>query len=124
MFPETTGVGVEFQLPKTSKRIDVLLSGFNSEDQREVLIVELKQWATADRTPMDGVVETFVGGALRNVSHPSYQAWSYAQLLTDFALIVTMKILTSRPAHSFTIWLINWLKSTLWHTEKADFYRS
>ena len=88
MFPETTGVGVEFQLPKTSKRIDVLLSGFNSEDQREVLIVELKQWATADRTPMDGVVETFVGGALRNVSHPSYQAWSYAQLLTDFALIV------------------------------------
>ena len=38
MFPETTGVGVEFQLPKTSKRIDVLLSGFNSEDQREVLI--------------------------------------------------------------------------------------
>ena len=88
MFPETTGVGVEFQLPKTSKRIDVLLSGFNSEDQREVLIVELKQWATANRTRMDGVVETFVGGALRNVSHPSYQAWSYAQLLTDFALIV------------------------------------
>lgn len=88
MFPETTGVGVEFQLPKTSKRIDVLLSGFNSEDLREVLIVELKQWATANRTPMDGVVETFVGGALRNVSHPSYQAWSYAQLLSDFALIV------------------------------------
>ena len=88
MFPETMGVGVEFQLPKTSKRIDVLLSGFNSKDQLEVLIVELKQWATADRTPMDGVVETFVGGALRNVSHPSYQAWSYAQLLTDFALIV------------------------------------
>ena len=88
MFPDRTGVGVEFQLPKTSKRIDVLLSGFNSEDQREVLIVELKQWATANRTRMDGVVETFVGGALRNVSHPSYQAWSYAQLLTDFALIV------------------------------------
>ena len=88
MFPDRTGVGVEFQLPKTSKRIDVLLSGFNSEDQREVLIVELKQWATANRTRMDGVVETFVGRALRNVSHPSYQAWSYAQLLTDFALIV------------------------------------
>jgi DUF2075 family protein len=88
MFPETMGVGVEFQLPKTSKRIDVLLSGFNSEAQREVLIVELKQWATADRTSMDGVVETFLGGSLRHVSHPSYQAWSYAQLLTDFALVV------------------------------------
>jgi len=88
MFPETTGVGVEFQLPKTSKRIDVMLSGFNGEAQREVLIVELKQWATADSTSMDGVVETFVGGSLRHVSHPSYQAWSYAQLLTDFALIV------------------------------------
>lgn len=88
MFPETTGVGVEFQLPKTSKRIDVMLSGFNGEGQREVLIVELKQWATAERTTMDGVVETFVGGSLRHVSHPSYQAWSYAQLLTDFALVV------------------------------------
>ena len=72
MFPDTTGVGVEFQLPKTSKRIDVLLSGFNSDDLREILIVELKQWATANRTPMDGVVETFVGGALRNVSRTSY----------------------------------------------------
>ena len=88
MFPESTGVGVEFQLPKTSKRIDVMLSGFNGEGEREVLIVELKQWATADRTTMDGVVETFVGGSLRHVSHPSYQAWSYAQLLTDFALVV------------------------------------
>lgn len=88
MFPETTGVGVEFQLPKTSKRIDVMLSGFNGQGQREVLIVELKQWATAERTTMDGVVETFVGGSLRHVSHPSYQAWSYAQLLTDFALVV------------------------------------
>ena len=32
MFPQTTGVGVEFQLPKTSKRIDVMLSGFNEKD--------------------------------------------------------------------------------------------
>ena len=43
MFPETTGVGVEFQLPKTSKRIDVMLSGFNGEAQREVLIVDEAQ---------------------------------------------------------------------------------
>ena len=33
---------------------------------------------------MDGVVETYVGNAVRTVSHPSYQAWSYAELLNGF----------------------------------------
>ena len=127
MFPETTGVGVEFQLPKTSKRIDVLLSGFNSEDQLEVLIVELKQWATADRTPMDGVVETFVGGALRNVSHPSYQAWSYAQLLTDFALIVdneNINISACAFLHNMADKSELEIATTQLHRKSADFYRS
>jgi len=30
------------------------------------------------------VVRTFVGGSEREVSHPSYQAWTYAALLEDF----------------------------------------
>ena len=61
-FPDDLGVGVEFQLPKTSKRIDVLLTGFNQHHLPVVFIVELKQWATAEPTTMDGVVRTFVGG--------------------------------------------------------------
>jgi hypothetical protein len=33
---------------------------------------------------MDGVVRTVLGGGLRDTPHPSYQAWSYAELLRGF----------------------------------------
>ena len=86
--PSDLGLGIEFQIPKTSKRIDVLLSGTSALDESSVLIVELKQWEFANKTTMDGVVNTFVGGGNRDVQHPSYQSWSYAQLLRDFAVVV------------------------------------
>lgn len=86
--PSDLGLGIEFQIPKTSKRIDVLLSGVTALNESSVLIVELKQWEFANKTTMDGVVNTFVGGGNRDVQHPSYQSWSYAQLLRDFATIV------------------------------------
>jgi DUF2075 family protein len=34
---------------------------------------------------MDGIVSTYVGGAKREVNHPSYQAWSYAALMNNFS---------------------------------------
>ena len=86
--PSDLGLGIEFQIPKTSKRIDVLLSGTSALNESSVLIVELKQWEFANKTTMDGVVNTFVGGGNRDVQHPSYQSWSYAQLLRDFAVVV------------------------------------
>jgi hypothetical protein len=33
---------------------------------------------------MDGVVRTVLGGALVDTLHPSYQPWSYAELLRGF----------------------------------------
>jgi hypothetical protein len=82
--PEDAGVGIEFQIPQTSKRIDVLLSGRNDEPRDQAVIIELKQWETAEETPMDGVVRTVIGGGPRDTPHPSYQAWSYAELLRGF----------------------------------------
>lgn len=82
--PDDIGVAVEYGIPQTSKRIDILLTGRNSDQREQLLIVELKQWETASRTPMDGVVRTRFGGGEANTSHPSYQAWSYACLLWDF----------------------------------------
>ena len=32
-------------------------------------------------TAQDGLVQTFLGGGIRTTSHPSYQAWSYAEYL-------------------------------------------
>lgn len=82
--PADTGVGIEYQIPQTAKRIDVLLSGRDDTVTDRVVIVELKQWQDAESTPMDGVVRTVMGGALVATPHPSYQAWSYAELLRGF----------------------------------------
>ena len=82
--PGDAGVGIEYQIPQTAKRIDVLLSGQNDEARDNAVIIELKQWETAEPTPMDGIVRTVIGGGPRDTPHPSYQAWSYAELLRGF----------------------------------------
>lgn len=82
--PDSAGVAVEFTIPGSTKRIDFVVTGFGPEKQRAAVIVELKQWTEATLTTKDAIVETFVGGGRREVNHPSYQAWSYATLLTDF----------------------------------------
>lgn len=84
VIPEDASVAIEMQLPQSSKRMDFVLTGLNSERSRVAVIVELKQWATASRTAKDAIVETRLGGGLCETSHPSYQAWSYAALLEDF----------------------------------------
>lgn len=102
--PDDMGVCVELQIPQTSKRIDVVLTGQDAAGADHAVIVELKQWETAERTPMDGVVRTFVGGDVRPVSHPSYQAWSYAALLQDFNEAVYEDGIDLRPCaflHNF-----------------------
>lgn len=82
--PGTAGVAVELHIPQSSKRIDVTLSGFDSEGRKNAIIVELKQWEAAVATEKDAIVRTWVGGTHREMVHPSYQAWSYAALLENF----------------------------------------
>ncbi|WP_176507987.1 MULTISPECIES: DUF2075 domain-containing protein [Pseudomonas] len=82
--PDSMGVAIELHIPQTSKRIDITLTGFNSEGQRSVLLVELKQWSQAKATSKDAIVRTVLGGKERETVHPSYQAWSYASLLHGF----------------------------------------
>lgn len=86
IIPEDAGVALEFKIPQTSKRIDFIVTGLGRAPQRRpaAVIVELKQWDRAACTTMDGVVVAFVGGADRELPHPSYQAWTYAALLEDF----------------------------------------
>lgn len=79
--PGNTGIAIECQIPQTSKRIDFIISGKNLLDESQVVIVELKQWTTAEITPKKGIVKTALGKGLQETSHPSYQAWSYAARL-------------------------------------------
>ena len=82
--PDTAGVSIEYKVPQTSNRIDFILTGKNQDNADSAVIVELKQWSDVKRTSKDAIVETFIGGGEREISHPSYQAWSYAALLYDF----------------------------------------
>jgi hypothetical protein len=82
--PDDCGVAIEYVIPQTAKRIDLLLSGIDGHDRSTLIIIELKQWETAKLTHKDGVVRTRFAGGESDTSHPSYQAWSYAELLRNF----------------------------------------
>lgn len=82
--PGDAGVAIEYQVPLTSKRVDFILSGADREKRDTAIIVELKQWSEVSETRKDAIVETFVGGTERELTHPSYQAWTYAALIRDF----------------------------------------
>ena len=95
--PGDAGVAIEYAIPQTSKRIDFILTGRNAQDKNTAIIVELKQWSEVESTSKDAIVETFVGGAIREMLHPSYQAWSYAALLEDFNESVEADEISLRP---------------------------
>lgn len=95
--PADALISIECQVPNTSKRIDFIITGRNYNNQDCAVIVELKQWQTAALTSMDGIVKTHVGGGIRDVSHPSYQAWSYAALLEGFNEEVYNNNITLKP---------------------------
>ena len=76
------GVGIEYQLPGSSKRLDFMISGLSLDKKKEAVIIELKQWEKTEAGDGDKVV-TFVGQRDRDVLHPSVQVGHYRQYLTD-----------------------------------------
>ena len=78
-------VAIEYKIPTTSKRVDFLISGKDDNDKKNLVIIELKQWEKAKRTDKEDLVLTYVGGGNRLVTHPSYQAYSYAKTIESFS---------------------------------------
>jgi DUF2075 family protein/DNA replication protein DnaC len=95
--PNEAGIAIEFNIPQTSKRIDFIITGLNQNHVKTAVIIELKQWENVDITEKDAIVKTFVGGAPRELSHPSYQAWAYAALLEDFNTAVRSEPIDLKP---------------------------
>lgn len=81
--PNDVGVSIEYSIPQTSKRIDFILTGQDSEQNDQVVIIELKQWESAELTDKDAIVKTRFQYGMAETSHPSYQAWSYSELLNQ-----------------------------------------
>ena len=86
--PDDTGVAIEYQIPLTAKRVDFIISGLNAQKKEQLVIVELKQWENAEPTQKPGVVVTRFQQGKSEVAHPSYQAWSYAYMLSNYNLTI------------------------------------
>jgi len=82
--PSDAGIAVEYNIPNSSKRVDFIISGYDENHNQELVFIELKQWSEIKKVDsLDQVVETYVGKSNRYVTHPSYQVWSYVELLKN-----------------------------------------
>lgn len=95
--PADAGISIEYVLPRSSKRIDFVITGKNENNKNSMVIIELKQWAEVEKTDQPGIIRSFVGGAVRELPHPSYQAWSYAAYLEDFNDAVLKEQIVIKP---------------------------
>lgn len=77
-------VAIEFQIPLTAKRIDFIICGKDENDNKNAVIIELKQWEDIKPTNKKDLVITYVAKAYREEPHPSYQAYSYAKTIENF----------------------------------------
>ena len=83
--PSDSGIAIEYNIPQTSKRVDFIVSGYGEKGIPHVIIIELKQWDKVEAVEsQDAIVETYTGGSVRQVVHPSYQAWSYSAMIKDY----------------------------------------
>ena len=80
-------IAIEYNIPKTSKRVDFIIIGANESGKDNIVIVELKQWAMAEKVDddMHFSVRTYVANDYRIVCHPSYQAYSYSRFIGNYS---------------------------------------
>ncbi|MDY2636794.1 MAG: DUF2075 domain-containing protein [Phascolarctobacterium sp.] len=98
LIPSNAGVAIEYNVPQTAKRVDFMITGYDERHTPGMVIIELKQWSELKKVEAsDALVETYTGGAVRRVVHPSYQAWSYAQLIADYNATVQDKNIKLKP---------------------------
>ncbi len=83
--PNDVEVAIEYQIPRTSKRVDFMIAGADADNTNNVVVVELKQWSSAEKVDdiMHHSVRAFTGRKNRIVNHPSYQAYAYATFIKN-----------------------------------------
>ncbi len=82
--PGDAGIAIEYRLNGRKFRLDFVISGLNVQGKESLVIVELKQWTDIQFSDLDEHVKTALGGGVRDVTHPSYQVWSYKSHLEMF----------------------------------------
>lgn len=105
--PKDAGVAIEYNIPYTGKRVDMIISGTDSSDVGSAIIIELKQWTVTESVEeKDGIIKTILGGSMNETVHPSFQAWSYVQVINDYNMCVQDGLLELRPCaylHNYNV---------------------
>ena len=80
---------IEYELPYSSRRIDVLLFGGDSSNRDSIVLLELKQWSNdnVSDAPAEGNINVDYGQFVQEVAHPSLQVEGYHFDLQDFLKI-------------------------------------
>lgn len=99
-FSDDSIIAIEYQIPRTSKRVDFIMCGSDENQKDNIVIVELKQWTRLEKVDNQSkhTVRTYTGGANRYVAHPSYQAYSYAVHIQNASAVVQDKEINVIPA--------------------------
>lgn len=78
-------VAIEYNIPQTDKRVDFMILGKDKASQDHIVIIELKQWAKVEK--VDDISKHSVLSDLKShepTAHPSYQAYSYKSLISNY----------------------------------------
>lgn len=81
--PMDCGVMIEYCINPTNLRIDFVVTGHDDKGNRNFIIIELKQWSSESTCFMDGVFVVRYSNHAGESQHPSEQARSYKDYLTD-----------------------------------------
>lgn len=82
--PDDASVAIEYRLNGRKFRLDFVVGGKDREGNESLVVIELKQWTTVETSDLAEHVRTALGGGIRDVTHPSYQVWSYKSHLEQF----------------------------------------
>ncbi len=77
---------VEYELPYSSRRIDVLLFGHDKSDKENIVLMELKQWSNenVEDCESEGNIVVDYGRFWKEQAHPALQVQGYHFDLMDF----------------------------------------
>lgn len=83
-------IAIEYNIPQTSKRVDFIIIGSDDDHRDNIVIVEMKQWSEAEVVDdqMHYSVRSYVAQDKRILPHPSYQAYSYARMLSNYSQFI------------------------------------
>jgi len=84
LIPDDASVAIEYRLNGRKFRLDFVVGGKDKQGSESLIIIELKQWTLVKPSELAEHVRTVLGGGEREVTHPSYQAWSYKSHLEQF----------------------------------------